>query len=166
VRSAIKKHQKMQFQIRRINVWITAIRKSVQLTKIFANAKCRQRLDNETRWGSTFLMLEQIVKADNRNLLDEIKDQYPCPVSLAVIKNYLSILKHAYFFNIGLQRQSATIAEIIPSVLKCMVEWNIMKDKTSASGKELCELLISEFQTRFKYELDSHLYLVSILIKI
>jgi hypothetical protein len=111
-------------------------------------------------------MLEQIVKADNRNLLDEIKDQYPCPVSLAVIKNYLSILKYAYFFNIGLQRQSATIAEIIPSVLKCMVEWNIMKDKTSASGKELCELLISEFQTRFKYELDSHLYLVSILIKI
>lgn len=156
MRSAIKKHQKMQFQIRRINVWITAIRKSVELTKIFANAKCRQR----------FLMLELIVKADNRNLLDEIKDQYPCPVSLAVIKNYLSILKHAYFFNIGLQRQSATIAEIIPSVLKCMVEWNIMKDKTSASGKELCELLISEFQTRFKYELDSHLYLVSILIKI
>jgi hypothetical protein len=47
-----------------------------------------------------------------------------------------------------------------------MVEWNIMKDKTSASGKELCEILISEFQTRFKYELDSHLYLVSILIKI
>jgi hypothetical protein len=130
LRSAIKKHQKMQFQIRRINVWITAIRKSVELTKNFANAKCRQRLDNETRWGSTFLMLEQIVKADNRNLLDEIKDQYPCPVSLAVIKNYLSIFKHAYFFNIGVQRQSATIAEIIPSVLKCLVEWNIMKDKT------------------------------------
>jgi len=81
LRSAIKKHQKMQFQIRRINVWITAIRKSVELTKNFANAKCRQRLDNETRWGSTFLMLEQIVKADNRNLLDEIKDQYSCPVS-------------------------------------------------------------------------------------
>jgi hypothetical protein len=34
VRNAIKKHQKMQFQIRRINVWITAIRKSVELTKI------------------------------------------------------------------------------------------------------------------------------------
>jgi hypothetical protein len=112
----------------------------------------QQRLDIETRWVSTFLMLEQIVKADNRNLLNEIKDQYPCPVSLAVIKNYLSILKHAYFFNIGVQRQSATIAEIIPSVLKCMVEWNIVKDKTSASGKELCGLLISEFQTRFKYE--------------
>ena len=111
-------------------------------------------------------MLEQIVKAEKRNLLDEIKDQYPCPVSLAVIKNYLSILKHAYFFNIGLQRQSATIAEIIPSVLKCMVEWNIMQDKTLASGKELCELLVSEFQTRFKYELDFHLYLVSIIIKI
>jgi hypothetical protein len=34
VRSAIKKHQKMQSQIRRINLWITAIRKSVELTKM------------------------------------------------------------------------------------------------------------------------------------
>ena len=74
------------------------------------------------------------MKAEKRNLLAELKDQ--CPVSLVVIKNYLSILKHAYFFKIGLQRQSATIAEIIPSVLKCIAEWNIMKDRTSASCKK------------------------------
>ena len=94
------------------------------------------------------------MKAVKRNLLAELKDQ--CPVSLVVIKNYLSILKHAYFFNIGLQRQSVRITEIFPSVLKCTTEWNIMKDKTSASGKQLCELLVSEFQSRFIYELDFH----------
>ncbi len=79
----------MQSQIRRINLWITSTRKTVELTKSFANAKCRQRLDNETRWDSTFLMLEQIVKAEKINLFDEIKDQYSCLVSLAVIKNFL-----------------------------------------------------------------------------
>jgi hypothetical protein len=67
-------------------------------------------LENETRWGSTFLMLEQIVKAEIKGLLNETMDENPCPVQINVIKNYLSILKHAYFFNVGLQRQSATIA--------------------------------------------------------
>ena len=38
--------------------------KSLELTKGFVNAKCRLRLDNETRCGSTFLRLEQIVRAD------------------------------------------------------------------------------------------------------
>ena len=151
----------MRSQIRKINIRITKIRKSVELSKVFASAKWRQRLDNDTRWGSTFLMLEQIVKAEQKNLLDEIKDECPCPISLAVIKNYLAILKPAYFFNIGLQRQSTSIAEIIPSVTKCISEWDFIKEKTSSSGKQLCELLISEFKTRFDYELKSHLYLVS-----
>jgi hypothetical protein len=102
----------MLSHIRKINIWITKIRKSVELTKIFANAKCRQRLDYETRWGSTFLMLEQIIKAEKRGLLDEIKEQCPCPVSLTLIQNYVAILIPAYLLNIGLQRQSATISEV------------------------------------------------------
>ncbi len=97
VRSAIKKHKTLSNQMRKLNIWITKTRKSVELTKVFANAKCRQRLENETRWGSTFLMLEQIVKADKRGLLEEIKNEYPCPLSLPIIKNYLIIFSHTYF---------------------------------------------------------------------
>jgi hypothetical protein len=47
-------------------------------------------------------MLEQIIKAENKGLLEEIKAECPCPVSLATIKNYVSILIPAYLFNIGL----------------------------------------------------------------
>ena len=151
----------MLIQIRQLNIWVTKIKKSVELTKVFANAKCRQRLENETRWGSTFLMLEQIVKAEKKGLLEIIKDEHPCPVPLPTIKNHLSILKHAYFFNIGLQRHSATIAEIIPSVLKCISSWEGISLKTSSSGKKLCKLLIEQFKTRFNYELNSHLYQVN-----
>ena len=54
VRSSIKKTHLMLKDIRKLNIWISKIRKSVELTKVFANGKCRQRLDIETRWGSTF----------------------------------------------------------------------------------------------------------------
>ena len=166
VKSAIKRHETMRIQIRKLNIWVTKIRKSVELTKVFANSRCRLRLDNETRWGSSFLMLEQIVKADKRGLLNEILVEYPCPVPLAVIKNYLAILKHAYFFNVGLKRQSATIAEIIPSILSCISIWESMKVKTSENGRILCDYLIEEFRKRFDYELNSHIYLVSIALNL
>jgi hypothetical protein len=58
-------------------------------------------------------MLEQIIKAEKRGLLDEIKEHCSFPVSLILILNYVAILVPAYLFNIGLQRQSATIAEVV-----------------------------------------------------
>ena len=131
------------------------------MTKIFANAKCRQRLDTEIRWGSTFLMLEQIIKAENRGLLENIEENDRCPVPLKIVKNYVSILLPAYLFNVGLQRQTATIAEVIPSVLRAVSEWEIIKEKTSTIGNQLCDLLIIQFRNRFNYELNSHLYQVS-----
>ncbi len=45
-------------------------------------------------------MLEQIIKAENKGLLEEIKAECIFPVSLATIKNYVSILIPAYLFNI------------------------------------------------------------------
>ncbi len=155
VKNAIKRHETMRIQIRKLNIWVTKIRKSVELTKFFANSRCRRRLDNETRWGSSFLKLEQIVKAKKRGLLNEILIKSPCPVPLA-------ILKHAYFFHVGLQRQSATIAEMIPSILSCIAIWESMKVKTSENGRILCDYLIEEFKKRFDYELNSHIYQVSI----
>jgi len=57
----------MLSHIRKLNIWITKIRKSVELTKIFANAKCRQRLDNETRWGSTFIAYLKLAHSESRS---------------------------------------------------------------------------------------------------
>ena len=74
----------------------------------------------------------------------------------------MAILIPAYLFNIGLQRQSATIAEVIPSVLRAISDWEMLKDKTSLIGIKLCDLLISQFKKRFDYELNSHLYQVSL----
>jgi hypothetical protein len=80
-------------------------------------------------------MLEIIKKAEKSGLLTEIKDEWLCPVPMPVIKNYLAIISNANFFNIGLQRQFATMAEIIPYVLKCISSWNSIREKTSTNGK-------------------------------
>ena len=58
-------------------------------------------------------------------------------------------------------RDTATIAEVIPSVLRAVSEWEIIKEKTSTIGNQLCDLLIIQFRNRFNYELNSHLYQVS-----
>ena len=57
-------------------------------------------------------------------------------------------------------RDTATIAEVIPSVLRAFSEWEIIKEKTSTIGNQLCDLLIIQFRNRFNYELNSHLYQV------
>jgi hypothetical protein len=90
-------------------------------------------------------MLEQIVKADKGGLFNEILIESLCPVPLEVIKNYLAILKNAYFFNVGLQRQSASIAEMIPSILSC---WESIKLKTSENGRISCDYLIEDFKKK------------------
>lgn len=94
-------------------------------------------------------------------MLEEVKADCPCPVSLATIKNYVTILIPAYLFNIGLQRHSATFAEVIPSILRAISDWEIIKVKIFKTGQQLCQCLIDELKTRFDYELNSHLYQVS-----
>jgi hypothetical protein len=106
-------------------------------------------------------MLEQIIKAENKGLLEEIKAECPCPVSLATIKNYVSILIPAYLFKIGLQRQSAIIAEVCTIYYESNFRLGKIKEKTSPTVKQLFQRLIDEFKTRFDYELNSHLYQVS-----
>ena len=56
------------------------------------------------------------------------------------------------------------IAEIKPSILSCISIWESNKVKKSENGRILCDYLIQEFRKRFDYELNSHFYLVSILL--
>ena len=156
VKSAMKKHKTIVQHVKKLNSFINSIRKSVQLTKIFANEKCRLRLENLTRWGSTFLMLERVQKAFNKGLFDN----HTLPVSINVINNYLKILKHPYLFSTSLQRDTCTISEVIPTILKLINQIRLMSEKTTQSGKSLCGLLIEQLKIRFEFELESEIYQV------
>ena len=69
VKTAIREHKTIERHFRLLNNFISKIKRTIQSNRIFANAKCRLRLENITRWGSGFLMLETIRKADGLGLL-------------------------------------------------------------------------------------------------
>ena len=156
VKSAMNSHGTITKQVKKLNSFISSIRKSVEQTKHFAFDKCRLRLENITRWGSTFLMFEKLQKAHKKGLLENLK----LPVSMNVINNYLIILKHPYLLNISLQRNTCTISEVIPSLLKVLHHLQVISEQTTHSGKDLCRLLIEQFKKRFEFELNSDIYKV------
>lgn len=63
IKTAISKNNIMKIDIRKANSFIASVRKSHNLNRIFQNYNCRLRLDNATRWSSTFLSFETIQKA-------------------------------------------------------------------------------------------------------
>jgi hypothetical protein len=107
-------------------------------------------------------MLERLKKANKKGVFDNIEVSNKLPVSIDFINSYLKILKSAYLVNVYFQRDSSTIAEVIPAVLKLINDWEaiIKKDNVSSSCKTFCKLLIEELKRRFDYELNSEIYQV------
>ena len=81
---------------------------------MFKEKSCRLRIENLTRWSSTFLMLESIKRAYDRGAFN---DNFPCDIDLKTTEIYLKILKPAYKLSIKFQKNSSNIADIIPNLL-------------------------------------------------
>jgi PII-like signaling protein len=69
-------------------------------------------------------MLERFEKAHNKDAFDNIDMSNKLPVSIELINTYLKILNSAYLVNVYFERDSFTIAEIIPAVLKLKHDWD------------------------------------------
>ena len=97
-----------------------------------------------------------------KKILNENSDNLKSPVAISMIDDYLKILKPAYLFNLNLQRNSSTIAEVVPSILKIINIWQKIANNSgvSKSIKSLCEILISQVEKRFNYEMTSDIYQV------
>ena len=70
------------------------------------------------------------------------------------------VLKHAYLFNLAMQRVNSTISDVIPSLMRILHFWKINQITTTQSCQRLSSLLIDEFTKRFEYELNSDYYKV------
>ena len=123
--------------------------------------KCRLRLENSTRWGSAFLVLEMVYKAYKRKAFENPNEELRLPVSIKTIIMYLKILKPAYSLNINFQSDRSSIADVIPKVSTVIHLWKKQKSSFAIKGQEFCNLLIEEFETRFNYELNSKIYLIN-----
>ena len=165
VRKSIKQHKHFSSILKKLNSSNAHFKRSIALNKIFKEKKCRLRLINDIRWSSQFLMLESCLRAYNNGAFDTDDEQIKCPVSMAVIETYVRILKPAYLFSINMQYNNSTMMDIIPGVLNLLNAWMEMKDSLSEIPKKYCSLIIECTENKFKYELNSQIYLVRFFIK-
>lgn len=127
--------------------------------------KCRLRNENATRWSSAFLMLESVDRAYKRNAFVEANVVFP--IEHTTVRKYYKVLLGLYHVTMGFQRSKSSIAEVIPSLKKeIYVLENIkLPDVYKSFGKVLAKCL----KAKFRYELDSSIYMVyifSILLQV
>lgn len=158
VRTAMIQQQQICNILASLNKFINHVKRTVSLNNIFVNLKCRLRLENATRWGSAFLVLETIKKANEKNAF-EASEQLP--VSIKIIDIYLKILKPAYLVNVSFQSSDSNIGEVIPHIVRLINYWTSLK--VTDAPKELCDKLIDQFKQRFHDEIESQIYKVKLV---
>lgn len=159
VRSAIARHPLVCENLKQLTSFCVMIRNNTVLNNIFKELRCRLRIENNTRWGSAFLVLEMIKKAYDRNAF--IHDEtLELPVHIDIIEMYLMILLPSYKFNISFQSNRSTIGDVIPRLKNLIHQLEKIKMKVPIHGQQLINLLVEEYETRFMYELNSKVYKV------
>ena len=106
----MEKHGVFSTLIKEVNSYVCYVRKRPELIEICRENKCVLRLENSTRWSSTFLMLRVLSKAFKRKALDQVDIE--CPINEDLVDQYLKVLKPIYLFNIGLQFNNSSIADV------------------------------------------------------
>ena len=156
VNSAFIKHGLILEILRTLSSANTSVRKSICDNRIFRNLKCRPRIYQKTRWCGAILLLFSNKRAYDKGAYDEVNT---CPISLEVIETYIQILKPVYFTTLGWEKNSSSIADVIPQVLFLIEFWTKVEIKDS-KARELCYFLIHFAKIKFDYELNSPIYQV------
>jgi hypothetical protein len=133
----------------------SSIRQSVQLNRAFKEQKSRVRLENLTRWSSSYLLLLSVKKAYDKGMFESIG----CPVSLQDIEKYLLILKPVYILSQQYQYNRSSITDVIPS-LKQLIN-NLSTMIVDENAQPLCGYLITNILEIFHHELNSSAYKVT-----
>ncbi len=123
------------------------------------SARAKLHLENLTRWLSSYLLLHSFYKAYKRNAFSS---ENPCPIALEEIEKYMQILLPAYQFNLVMQKNDATIGDVIPAVKIIISKWS--RFNCTGAYQDLCNNLIKQFNHKFDYELNSNVYRVASLM--
>jgi len=154
-RAAISIHRPLVDILKDLNKINSSIRQSVQLNRAFKEQKSRVRLENLTRWSSSYLLLLSVKKAYDKGMFESIG----CPVSLQDIEKYLLILKPVYILSQQYQYNRSSITDVIPS-LKQLIN-NLRTMIVDENAQPLCGYLITNILEIFHHELNSSAYKVT-----
>ena len=154
-RAAISIHHELTEIIKDLNKINASIRRSVQLNNAFKDQKCKLRLENLTRWSSSYLMLFSVKRAYDKNMFESIE----CPVTLEYIEQYLQILKSLFILSQQYQYNHSSIADVIPSLKQLINNLKTMEIE-DPNKKKLCGYLVTNILEHYNYELNSVTYKV------
>ena len=160
MRAAIKKHTTLCAKLNSLSTFASSVKNSIVLIQDFINAHSKLKLDNTTRWSSSFLMLQSFKNAFKKGALTDETS----PVQLAVIDKYIQVLIPAFRFNLSMQKNSASIADVLPQLKMMLSTWN--RFQVAGDYKRLSDLLIAAFTKKFAYEMASPVYAVSSLLNV
>ncbi len=150
IRKAISRHSFIKDMIKTLNSSNVETKRAISLNKIFADKKCRLRIENLTRWSSTYLMLEAVKRAYDRGAFDEAK---PCPIEKDVVEVYLQILAPAYLVSIGFQSKHSSISDVLIAVRR--LKYTLENMNVEREARAFCNILCECIDEKFEYEMNS-----------
>ncbi|CAF1142087.1 unnamed protein product [Brachionus calyciflorus] len=93
---AIEKSQQLSKFLRKLSAYAAKHKNSINSSKFFIQKKARLKMENKTRWSSSFMMLDSFHKALKKQAFPP---DDPCPINLYVLELYLQILQPAFTAN-------------------------------------------------------------------
>ncbi|RNA03120.1 hypothetical protein BpHYR1_035864 [Brachionus plicatilis] len=138
VRLTINSNNPLHKVIQQLSKFRAKHKNTISSVKICISKKVRFRINNETRWASVFLLLDCFHQEYLRSVFNLT---FKCPVSLEVKENYMQILLPVFQFNLILQNNSSTIADVMPIFNILISKWTIFE--VYRPYKALCNSLIT-----------------------
>ena len=138
--------------LKTLSAFAASNKASIIDAQLTISKKSKLQCDNFTRWFSSYLMLQSFRRA---YLNGVFSDEYQCPYALKEIETYLQILLPAYQFSLIMQKNFATISDVLPSLMIMLSKWErmILEDE----DKQFCYYLIAAFKFKFQFELNSNI---------
>ncbi len=112
IRSAIIQHPVISTILKKTSKFCDTIRSAIITNDVCRDLKARLRVENNTRWGSAFLLLEVYKKAVDRGAFDDADCDLPYHIS--IVELILAVLKPAYILVLNFQTKMANLADVVP----------------------------------------------------
>ena len=100
-------------------------------------------------------MIESVKRAFDKGAFE---NENKCLIDLETIETYHQILAPAYRVSLGFQKNSSSIADVIPNILQMIDIWK--KFDLPPVPNRLCKRLIACVKQKFNFELNSITYQV------
>ena len=117
---------------------------------MYADKRCKLICDNQTRWGSTFIMLASFINARNRGII------FDDSIDFSVIEIYTQILLPIFRINLIFQCNESAIGIVVPILLNTIQDkLETLKINQGSDYDFFRKRLIENIKSKFSFEFDS-----------